>query len=52
VSDKKRKAKVIKPKKSQSMSNTIRTFLGKDPLPKGKAQNVGFAGSRLKKRKK
>lgn len=43
-----KKAKV----KEMSTVNKIRTFLGKDPLPKASAKDAGFAGSRLKNKKK
>jgi len=42
-----RKPKVVK---EESFSNKIRTFLGKDPLPKAKAKDIGFVGSRMKKK--
>lgn len=44
-------AKVVKQKEEKSFSNKIRTLLGKDPLPKAKAKDTGFAGSRMKKKK-
>ena len=39
-----------KKKKGMSLSNSIRTLLGKEALPEGKTKDIGFAGS--KKRKK
>lgn len=41
------------PKKEQSFSNKVRTFLGKDPLPesKGASKDIGYLGNRKKKGK-